>query len=455
MNILVLAIGFIGLFGLLSLDWRKTVKLALVTVVLEGMLRKWILPQASDLIYFLKDIILLIAYVKYYSIPNPQYHSRKSFINLMIFISFAWGLFQVFNPNLGSPIVGWFGLKAYFFYIPLIWIMPTLFRNQEELYIFLRNYLLLVIPIGILAIVQYFSPASSPLNIYAGGVEANAFVGGNPRVTGTFSYLSGYAVYLSFCLAIIIPVLFYQQTKIWNILTIAELILIVGTSFMTGARGLIIFEILFFGGYFGVLAITSFKKTWRSIKKFILPAILALAIVPRYFAKAIDALNTRFTTSSDSMNARIANSFNIKWDQFEAYGIGASHPAVGALNRTLKLPPGRPLPPLESEMMKVVTELSIIGFILWSVLRLAVVFSLFKLSRQLKTSFLTNLALSAFLFHAIQFTGQIVNNHVMNIYYWFLGGFVFLLPELKRREKEYLAYQQYYQYQQVEPKNYV
>ncbi|MFM6074201.1 MAG: hypothetical protein ACKPB9_21865, partial [Dolichospermum sp.] len=90
--------------------------------------------------------------------------------------------------------VGLFGFKTYLFYIPLMWMLPSLFQTQEELYQFLRNYLLLVIPVAILAILQFFSPIDSPLNVYArnnlGGI---AVAGENVRVTGTFPYIAGYS----------------------------------------------------------------------------------------------------------------------------------------------------------------------------------------------------------------------------------------------------------------------
>jgi hypothetical protein len=38
----------------------------LILVVLEGALRKWVLPQASQFIYFLKDFVLIGAYLRYF-----------------------------------------------------------------------------------------------------------------------------------------------------------------------------------------------------------------------------------------------------------------------------------------------------------------------------------------------------------------------------------------------------
>ncbi len=215
------SIGLMFILKLSSFDWREIVKITLFIVVIEGILRKWVLPQASELIYFFKDITLLVAYIKYYSQPNSQLYKQKSFINTMIPICLLWGTFQVFSPRLGSPIVGVFGLKAYFFYIPLMWMLRDMFESQEELYQFIRQY------------------------------------------------LSGFSVYLFFCFVILIPLLFYNQKKIWSLLTIGELTLIMGTSFMTGSRGLLISMIAFILAYLAYFFSRGFDQSIKSFQKFI------------------------------------------------------------------------------------------------------------------------------------------------------------------------------------------
>jgi hypothetical protein len=38
----------------------------------EGALRKWVLPQASEMIYFLKDVVLIGAYLNFYAFSVPK-----------------------------------------------------------------------------------------------------------------------------------------------------------------------------------------------------------------------------------------------------------------------------------------------------------------------------------------------------------------------------------------------
>jgi hypothetical protein len=46
-----------------SQNWKLSIKSILVIVLFEGALRRWVFPQARDLIYFLKDFILIGAYI--------------------------------------------------------------------------------------------------------------------------------------------------------------------------------------------------------------------------------------------------------------------------------------------------------------------------------------------------------------------------------------------------------
>ncbi|MBW4686013.1 MAG: hypothetical protein KME40_13160 [Komarekiella atlantica HA4396-MV6] len=431
----------IAIVWLSALNWRRTVKVTLIIIIFEGVLRKWVLPQATEQIYFLKDLLLLIAYLSYYFSSEPKYPFKWSILNIVLIMAFSWSVFQAFNPSLGSPIIGIFGLKAYFFYMPLMWILPSLFQSEEELYKFLRNYLLLVIPVCLLATVQYFSPPSSPINIYAGGKGADALAGGAVRVTGSFPYIAGYSTYLSFCFSTLIPLLTLPQKTIWRFLTLIEAFLVVGTSFMTGARGLLAFEVLFVLGYVCILSFTHLSEFIRSVKSLLIPIILISALVPRFFGKAIETFSSRLNDegAQQEFSSRALSSFStpekaMQEKGIDGYGIGATHQGSGALRNAFKLPIGEPPPIGEKDAERVLIELGPFGLLLWYGLRLIILFSTFQVLLKLKNPFLRQLGTASLLFQAINFPAQLAFNNTYAIYYWFLTGFIFLLPELEYRE---------------------
>ncbi len=442
MKMQIALIGVIFIVWISSLNWRRSVKAVFCVIIFEGILRKWVLPQASDMIYFLKDLIIGGSYINYYFNHETKYPFKTNGLTVLLLLATGWCLFQAFNPSLGSPIVGFFGLKTYLFYIPLMWMFPTLFQSEDDLYKNLRNYLVLAIPVCLLSIAQFFSPVSSPINVYAGGQEATATLTGTAavRVTGTFPYIAGYAVYLSVCFSLLIPLLTVKQSSFWRAVTLVEALLVAGTSFMTGARGLLLFEVLFLAGYACVIGLTQPSLAARCTKQIILPSIIISGAVSTFFRSAIDAFFARSANSSpetffDRALSAFAEPFQAtSLKGLDGYGTGATHQAVSALRQVLNLRTGELPPPSEGETGRVVLELGPFGFLFWYGLRLVLIFSLWQVFLKLKKPFLRQLALVGFLFQAIQITGPVVFNNTFSLYYWFFSGLIFLLPQLERRD---------------------
>jgi hypothetical protein len=427
-----------------ALKWRRGVKAVFLLLVLEGALRKWLLPQANEMIYFLKDIVLLGAYFNFYcfSDSDKKFLSRVSLINIIIFITIGWCLFQVFNPSLGSPLLGLFGLRGYLLYLPLIWMVPSLFQTEEEVYKFLRSHLLLTIPVGLIGIAQFFSPASSFINAYS-NEEAQAVVtfGINSavRITGTFPYISGYGVYLIICFGLLIFMLSVKQPPRWQVVTLVELLLVSVNSFMTGSRGTIFAEVLFLVGYLGAKGLATPVSSLRLIRKLILPILVIAIAASIWFRPAINAFWQRATHYRD-IPERISLSFTepldfVRVKELDSYGIGATHQAAPILRRALDLPAGETIRvPNEGEMGRIVLELGPIGFIFWYGLRLSILILLIHTFLKLKRPFLRQLALTAFLLQAIQINSFLVFLNTYAVYYWFFSGLIFLLPQLEQTE---------------------
>lgn len=440
------------IFYLSCLDWRKSIQAVFVLVVLEGALRKWILPQASELIYFLKDFVLLGAYFQYYCVAAlwKKAPPNRSFINIFIFLVLGWCLFQALNPSLGSPVVGLWGLKNYLYYAPMMWMLPSMFLTEEDLYKFLRSHLLLLIPVGILGIIQYLSPASSPINMYAPGqeVEAGIAVFGlsdKARITSTFSYINNYVPYLFVCFGLLIASLSKKQTTFWLQISVLEITLVLINSFLTGSRTTIFAIGFFLIGYLVFKFMTQIASAIKLVQWFFAPVILGGIGLFFTFQTEVDRILSRILYLGDVAD-RIFLVFAepllyIKYKQLDGFGPGATHQATGILRTVLGLPYGENPPVVESEMGKILLEIGPIGFIFWYSLRIGILIALFLLIFKLKRSFLRELALIAFLIQLIWIPGQLVFHITFSVYYWFLSGFIFLLPHLEKVEN----WHQYYQ----------
>lgn len=457
---MILLIGLLvilGIFYFSLINWRIPVQGVFFLIVFEGALRKWILPQASEFIYFLKDFLILGAYFSYYGISksNSKWSliGKNIIVNSLIFIAAGWCIFQAFNPSLGSPLVGLLGLKAYILYIPLIWMLPAMFESEEKLHSFLRSHLLLVIPTGLIGIVQFFSPPSSPINSYAPGIEVSVATFGfgadaAVRVTGTFSYVNSYTGYLIVCFGLLLPLLSTKQSYIWRLATVIELFLVVINMFMSGSRTPIIAAVLILLGYFSALLLANLSLFWGWAKRLFIPATIVTAMVIYGFRSAIEQFHRRVTYNQD-LSGRILLNFIqpiqfFQYKELDGFGAGATHPGSGPLRRILDLPPGDRVPEIyEAEMGRVALELGPIGFTFWYLMRLGIIVALWHTFWKLKSPFLRQLAAVAFLIHLVQISGQMVFHHTFSVYYWFLTSFIVLLPHLEKMN-------QYYREQQLQ-----
>ena len=420
-----------------SQNWKLSLKTILVLVVVEGALRRWVFPQARDLIYFFKDFILIGSYLGFASRPRFLL-DRFSLIKELTFAIAILCILQAFNPSLGSPIVGLIGIRAYLLYIPLIWVVPHLFESGEELRNFLRRYLIILIPVCILGIFQYYAPPDSIINVYSlDGTAATAGVGEFVRITGTFSYLAGHTSYLAFCFSLLVVLIAREQALKWQLIYGLELILVAANSFMSGARLIIIYEGLFITLYFLFLVFTSSRNAFSSIKRLsVIMAVTAIATIV-YFQPAIQAFSDR-AMGSDSTEQRIIESFTQIFDygaiRLDGYGTGATQSSVSTLRNLLSLPVGEVLPTNEGETGRVMIEIGLLGFILWYGLRILLLISLYSTFSRLHYPFYKELCLAVFLFHLINITGQLITNPTMLVYFWFLSGFIYLLPLLEKKE---------------------
>ncbi|MEC4986947.1 MAG: hypothetical protein SAK42_22825, partial [Oscillatoria sp. PMC 1076.18] len=261
---------------------------------------------------------------------------------------------------------------------------------------------------------------------------------------------SGYAVYLGVCFGLLISLLSINQVKKWQIITVFELFLVVVNSLMTGSRSVVFANILFLLGYLTIRIFSQPGSTLNLIQKLFIPGIAISIAAFIWFRPAIDAFWGRATTNTD-LTERVGDSFSepfkfTKYKNLDGYGTGAAHQATPVLRKALNLPRGEFIPTyFEGETGRIALELGPIGFCLWYFMKLVIAFNLLRLFFKLKRPFLRQLTLSAFLTHGIRINGLTVFHHTFSVYYWFLAGFIFLLPRLEKLA----CWQEYQQLQQL------
>jgi hypothetical protein len=419
--------------------WRLAVKTALVIALFEGALRKWVFPGAQELVYFLKDVFLLGAYLRFFLAPDLDLRATKLRAPIMLVVLCCMFLMPAtINPNIGSILLAAYGLKIYVFYIPLMFMMPYLFRNQEEMVRQLTWYALLAIPIGLLGILQWRSGVSSIWNVYADqqGMDhtgATTFgFGDRVRVTGTFSYITGHTTFVIFFATLTVALLSLKEIR-WKWLLMGfSLPLIIGNAMMGGSRA----SVVSIGGIVAGFAIASLSGRIGSSKNFTAMLVGGLAVCAAgtlyFFGEALTHMQLRYQGGKDAGETVAFRAFQMPLDAmkkslnesaFSGYGIGATHPAPEAIRRKLRIPaPKRKAPVFDTEMGQVLAELGIFGWMGWYFMRVALVFVLIGSYRKCPPGPVKPLVLAAALISIPFLLLSLVLNHTANILLWALIG---------------------------------
>jgi hypothetical protein len=415
-RLLVAGLGIVAAFWSVS-HWRQAIQVVMVLLVVEGAIRKWLFPGAQDLVYLAKDVLLLAAY---FGAIRERALTRQrppgiSFLYSTLVLGAVFGALEIFNPRLPNVMVGVFGFKAYFLYVPLLLILPAVFPTDQALVSFLRRYIYLSIPVGVLAVAQFFSPASSAINTYARAAEdvsggyistfgSSAFV----RVTASFSYITGYGSYL---IAITILVLAYLAAVRWRLKGSVAVFAALGAAFlgmlMTGSRGPVFTLSLLFPLYWW-LAVVRGGQGGATFGRLLL-GLSALGIL-------------------------IGSPWEILPEAgLFGYGIGATHQTATAFTQGIFPYSWLHGLEVEAETGRIMVELGPIGFLLIYFVRIYMIVFALRSLLALRTVFHRAIATACLLFFLAQLLGSVVFDVTTDLFFWFFGGLLVTAIQLDRQ----------------------
>lgn len=459
-EIMLIVLGLAMIVSALR-DWRLGVKTLVVVVIIEGAVRKWFMPSASDLVYFYKDILMIVILFGYFKrrgkTPLVIKRQLKS-VTLLLGIFMLYALGSMGLPGGPHPVIGLLGFKAYCLYIPLAFLIPRAFPSKEELLNFLKWYLLLVLPVAIIGVMQFLeSDPQSTLNRYAVAEEttgrANIAVFGTAaevyfvRITSTFSYITGLTVYLPVIFAMLLGVTSlsakHDVKRSIKFLYYGAVGATVVSAFMTGSRScvlsIVVIAIVF---YF----FTAQRNTFRRLQQIAIVGVILYVALTTLFPQAYDAFYNRTFGSEDRVSEgwdRVSSVLNLPIEESAyagllGYGIGLTQNSVPALMKRFNIPDDNPIPiPYEGEPGRVMLELGVAGFFLYTLLRLALLLMVFRMCfmiRDLESKLLAYAAAAALIFPLV--AGGAITTHTQNVYQWFLIGVVMALLNAERIQSQ-------------------
>lgn len=329
--------------------------------LLSGALRKWVITSKdiSNGVFFLQTVLpyaflLVNGGVKKWHIGRPV----LTFIILVLFI----GMLNPLNLTIYHGLIG-FLLHFNFFFIILFYL------NNREKFNFLQIIQLLVFVAFsqlILVFYQYTQPPDSFVNTYADveSVSSVALVGNAARVTGTFSYISGFTAYLFFHSLLVWTMIKCNYRNIYTLLLLSMGLI---ACFMSGSRSatylyILVFIVILFLEYRNV------NKVFLDFKLFIPVAFIGVlllgvsddqftGIIENAFSGFMERRTRGIDTGEESQRlfADISELLNFKGN-FPLLGVGLGSTYQGA-NQLFGISPYiQEYGFFESELIRIILE---------------------------------------------------------------------------------------------------
>jgi hypothetical protein len=290
---------------------RKLMLAYFIWLLLEGAVRKWLLPEYASQIFVVKDLLLWGMFLYALDDLAAEPHTQTGFQVVALASVFFFGLFLLTPVSLVSAI----GLRYYLSGLPLVVLVPYLLEDLDDLEQVGQRILLVTVPLLLLAVVQYGSAPDAEINRYVGsettpevavfGVEStetNAAAPNRARVTSTFSYISPYGAYLQTVSVLVWALLLVSRSRLWAVGAMVAFVL--ASMAFTGARGAVGFGVvvsvlfLLYGMGTGALG--------RILGGIAAGGVLLLCMTPFYLGEAVDMFMARSLQSEDFLERLVA-----------------------------------------------------------------------------------------------------------------------------------------------------
>jgi hypothetical protein len=169
-------------------------------LILEGALRKWMLPGLSSPLLLVRDPVAIAIYLL--AAAHGRF-PRSPFLPWIYGLACA-SFFASFAGE-GNLKVSLFGLHANFLHLPLIFVVAEYF-DLEEVKKMGKWLLVLLVPMAFIAVLQFRGGPDARINVGAGGeIGGQLFAAtGRVRASGTFSFVTGLVSFLALSAAFLI-----------------------------------------------------------------------------------------------------------------------------------------------------------------------------------------------------------------------------------------------------------
>jgi hypothetical protein len=303
---------------------RRLVALVFVIyglLIFEGAIRKWILPEAGQVLFFIRvPFTLLLYWLAFYYRRWPRTTPPLFFAYVIMFAAALLVPLQLFlgGYSMRHVILAGYGWMLYFFYIPLAFLIAEQFQ-QQDMERLVRITLWLAIAAAPLVVLQFASPPDSIINQGSSLDEETQFRNlgaalGRVRPTGFFTATNGHGMFVT-SVAVFVVVLLSQAARsqgaprwlLWG--AVAGVVTMLGVS---GSRGMFasVAVILAATAFAGVLANRQRIAIRAGLWPFVLVAGVAV-LWPILLPEGFEVFMARWTGAWESETQRAGFEFGM------------------------------------------------------------------------------------------------------------------------------------------------
>jgi hypothetical protein len=279
-----------------------------ILLIFEGSLRKWLLPQFSDILLVVRDPVVLAAYafaIRGRVFPNNGYVLSLGIIGVLSWLVSLVVLEQYLSLQPLILVTG-FGFRSNFLHLPLIFLIGKVF-DHDDLVKLGKWFLIGSIPMALLLAIQFNSAPGAFINRTVGlGETLQISAGGDKiRPPGTFSFTSG----VVFCGALSACFLLYGGLtrgvyRNWLLFSAGfALMVMIGVS---GSRSVLLAVVVVIASLVAVIILRPSALNQFGRNLLIVVAVLFLVSRVPVFKEGVRILSDRFTATAEEEENTIA-----------------------------------------------------------------------------------------------------------------------------------------------------
>jgi hypothetical protein len=425
---------------------RRIVNLTLLIfwlLIFEGAIRKWVAPQYSTYLYFLRDPFALYTY--FYALRTGLFTPAPLALRTALLLAALVGLASIVNllsVSSYTVILALYGLRNYFLYVPLAFLIARCFQ-VDDLFCLLRHSVLAMCIATPLALIQFTASPTAAINVGIGTDPELHFDNltsgsGHVRPPGTFTSVVGMSQLTASTAALLLWAWSYSGAyrPPSRLLVAVGGLAVAAALAVSGSRtSFVLVGVVVVAG----IAVAPFlRKTSSKLKGVLIPTTIVVAfavLFPLVFHEAYQAFVDRWTDAAATEGQR----FQLGWigralygyydflrllDQVPLLGYGAGSAGNGAVTMGLTINGVSVLKIAEEDWSRHVIDLGPVLALMLIAYRIS--FGVWLLRRSLRSALAASDPLPLLLFAycgPALIQGQIASHGLVNGFGWLYVGF--------------------------------